>query len=273
MRLTRLMDNLKMKKKKFIIQLLSDLVKSALITIKFYLICLFLLYVLIISEKLIDPSGQIRTNLCESNQINNGHNNDMQILASFLNSNLNNTDHKYFICYRTLFDYLKLKSIYNDAFNLDVCLFNQYLNPIYVETLLKKLVTQDFDTNLKLFQNKNKNFSYYYNTMFGYYHLKLNKSNLFIYLFAYSPETKYEFETIRRIGFLYTQFSYLAKLSIDSNYFHWPIKIPFYMIQDIRTKFKIKLAENYFLLPNDAYSLLMHSYPNDWFKTNKNCTF
>ena len=105
----------------------------------------------------------------------------------------------------------------------------------------------------------------------GLYHLKLKESSLFIYVFFYMPETKYEFESIRRNGILYIQFNYLSKLIAHSGIsFKMPASIQSYIIDN--AKFKIKVLNNYVLMPDDPYFLLMHMFPYDWFRTDKKCS-
>ena len=86
------------------------------------------------------------------------------------------------------------------------------------------------------------------------------------------PETKYEFESIRRNGILYIQFNYLSKLIAHSGKvsFKMPASIQSYIIDN--AKFKIKVLNNYVLMPDDPYFLLMHMFPYDWFRTDKKCS-
>ncbi len=264
----------------FIIELLADLVESSMITILLYFIVLFSFYFCIILDNIKDPSASVRTNYCIFNQYN--HSKDLDYLVSFVDRILAETNHKYFICYRTLFERLKLKSEYYDTKIIDICLFNQNLNPANLENnLFGSVISKNFEEKLKIFEKENKNFSFSYSSIWGMYHLKLKESSLYIYVFVYMPETKYEFESIQRSGILYIQFSYLSKLLAQSestqlvktdfsHSFKMPSKIQSYVIDN--AKFKIKISNNYILLPDDPYSLLMYMFPYDWFKTYKNCS-
>lgn len=249
----------------FVIELLEDLVQSSLITLFVYILVLISFFFLILSNQINDPSANIPFR-CVLNQ--NDYSEDMINLLSYVNSILNATNHKYFICYRTLFELLKLKSDYRDKSSIDICIYDDYLISTNIESnLLLRLISASFREKLDLFKQQNDNFSYSFNRMLGYYHLKLNKSNLYLYVFINSPENKNEFESIRRNGYLYLQFDYVNKLFSSQKFVTH--KLPIYMIEN--ELFKTRIANNYIAFPNDVYSFLMHSYPNDWFKFYENC--
>lgn len=259
---------MKPRNKKFITDLLSDLVHSAFVTICLYLVILLTFYLLISTDKINDPSTNVQLECIINKKVSN----DMLHLVTFVSTVLNKTNHKYFLCYRSLYNKLKLKAEFHDMNNLDICLYDQFISSTNIEhNLFTSLISNDFEYKLESFKKVNTNFDYSLNRMLGYYHLKLNKSNVFIYLFVYSPETKYEFESVRRNGFMYIQFDYLGRMiSADKESFQMPAKIPLYMIEN--EMFKAKIADSYISIPNDAYSCLMHTYPNYWFKTF-NCSF
>lgn len=257
---------LKNKNQTFTIELLEDLVQSSLITIFIYLLMLILFYYLIQSNKINDPSANIPFK-CIPNK--KEYSSNMIQLVTFVNSILNTTNHKYFICYRTLFELLKLKPEFHDKNSIDLCIYDDYLNPTNIESnLFNSLITSNFNSQLDLFKQQNSNFDYYLDRLLGYYHFKLDEANLYLYMFVNSVETKYEFESIRRTGYLYLQFDYLNKMfSSQKLVTH---KLPIYMIDN--ELFKTNIANNYLPFPNDVYSFLMHSYPNDWFKYYVNCS-
>ena len=284
------MQKFKFKRKSinFTTGLLNDLQLSVFLTTGVYYLFLFVFYVLILMNKLNDPSQngyKFKDNVCtQSEPFRPDETNNLNILATIADSVLNKTNLSYFLCYRTLYDVVKLKSDYHDIRNLDICLYDKNFNTInsLASSLIQYLIPSQIERDLDALKEKFL-FDYEYDELFGYYKLYAPGANLFIYLMVHSPPTKLEFERARRYGLFYIQFAHLTNLLQNkkrssyqenrpySSLLDLPTPIPIYMLDNL--VYKVKIAKNYFLVPNDPLTMLMFLYPKTWFLTSEKCTF
>lgn len=296
---------------------LKDLVQSAFLTLAAYFLCYAYFNSRVLSGPPADPSvfsnkDHIRL-VCQNSSATtietsspllsyqNGieSNRPLMDLAKFVNSSLIESNHKYFLCYRSLYDVLRLKPEYRNKNVIDLCLYETDFEffSFFFKTKFEK----------QLADNKEReNYDYSYNRMFGFYHLTLRGGggDLFIYLFVSAPPTKYKFETIVRFGYFYLQFmartdqlDFNADGSLDLAYqdieqrrrlikidkkeqnlqryarqfrINLPQKIPSYMAEDLNSK--LSIGGLYFPLPNDAHLILMYFYPDSWAFYQETCT-
>jgi hypothetical protein len=309
----------------FLSSLLQKLITSAYITIVIYYLSLIFFHLYIISNvSSQDPSirsiKQSLETFCKSENLNENmfrmknnsaskfyrkgiaSNIELLKLATFVNNTLTKTNKKHFLCYRTLFDLLRLRDEYQNTNSMDFCIYEDSLSILNVGGhILNSFFTSDFEREL----NANKlvyEFDYYYNYMYGFYHLtskSFAKSEIFIYLFVASPETRLEFETIRRYGFFYIQYlpeiktEYLddnRKINKKRNLPFWnifstnnilenyvaknqlilPSKIPEYMVSNMNQMIRIN-QNHMFPIPNDAHFMLMYFYSDSWYLSFDKC--
>ena len=120
-------------------------------------------------------------------------------------------------------------------------------------------------------------------------------------MFVDSPETTYEYPTIKRSGLFYRQFFWMAKdgndcddtsetkidnlqqqevsffnhneknfrIFVSKHQLTLPSKIPGYMVENMYQK--VVIGGRYFPVPNDSELILMYFYPDSWFVTYENC--
>jgi len=268
---------------------LQDLIRSSFITIVIYYLAFIFFNYLFTVTSLSDPSlKSIRSALSKScnNRAdqqraasnNRSHlaislNTQLMLLASLANSSLSKVQLKPFLCYRTLFDILRVQSQYQHDKVMDLCIFDEQLSSLGVkENFLNLFFSDQLDNEFKT-QQQTLKFDYIYNRIYGFYQLTLGESNLFIYKFMSSPETQLEFETIKRHGFIFNQFfklnedntlrfSLVGKFMRD-NEVNMPIHIPLYMVS--RMSNHVEIRGSHFSLPNEPDLMLVYFYPESWF--------
>lgn len=263
----------------FVTHLIQDLLHSATLTIFIYFLFLSLFYLSIKSTYLTDPCQSFELNCHGSSSPQNL--NDLGQLTSIIEQilirlNLSKTS---FVCYSTLFELLRLKPDLHSSKRLDLCVYDPNLN---AASVLKSVFYNLGYSELERELGSQKNLIYEYNRIFGYYRVAYNEAEIYLYLFVYSPKTKYSFESIRRYGLFYLQFGYLPdlfriaendekKVSAMESRVSSLNNFQLYMIDEMFIK--VGLAKSsYFSLPIDPYDMLANFYPNIWSKTNLNCT-
>ncbi|CAF1010928.1 unnamed protein product [Brachionus calyciflorus] len=263
-------------KTKFFTDLLDDLELSCLITLFIYFFFYILIYLCIYLNWLNDPTQSIITsNLCTSET--KPYSNDLIELSTQINRELSKSNEKYFLCYRSLINILKLRTNkYNENY-LDLCIYDTDLTPYDLKSNLQYLFGYSkMDSIFSDLTKRNSEISYEYNYFYGYFKLKYKNSEIFFYLYLTAPATRLEFESITRSGVVYTQFSqvvskfYSSTNVTKSSSFAISLlnKLPVYMVNEML--FKVNLCNNYFFLPVDAFNSLMYFYPNIWSLNNRN---
>ena len=276
----------KRKHRRLISAFLHDLIKSSFITIVIYYLAFIFFNFLFTVTSVCDPSLKsirsaltkscnIKTNQqsATSNNLAINSNTQLMLLAGVANSSLSKAQLKPFLCYRTLFDILRVQPQYQHDRVMDLCVFDEKLSSLGVrENFLNLFFSDQLDNELKAHQQHLK-FDYTYNSIYGFYQLTIGQSNLFIYKFMSSPETQLEFETIRRHGVIFNQFfklnedntlgfSLIGKFMRD-NEVNMPIRIPIYMVS--RMSNHVDIWGGYFSLPNDPDLMLVYFYPESWY--------
>lgn len=279
---------------------LDNLLLSCIFTIVLYYAFIIFLYYQLSSKKLTDPSLSLfrpLASLCDSKdqlmvdaasghssaglQHTFNHSDDLKLLLKMTKSLLAKaaSDYEFFICYRSLFDLLRVQEPFQETNSFDMCVYDKnsakWINKI---NFLRNLLENRLETELASLVARSS-IKYEYQRFFGYYHLKYGSASLYLYLFVHSSPNKYEYDTIVRYGWLYSQFQYISKGMDQLGKLHTfsakdtsvPSKLPFYMIEEMG--YRVELNDGLSLpLPNDPYTMLMYSYPNDWWRSYQNCT-
>jgi hypothetical protein len=278
----------------FIIELLEDLYQSFIITLFIYFILLFTFYTMIHLNMLTDPAKSInlenkcsiKSNLSSKNQQLEVQN-DMIVLTSIAESILTSKNFKYFLCYRTLFDFLRLKSQYHDPNLIDICIYDSSINSLsLVDNLLIQFGRSDLEIELSRISKVYSKLNYSFNKILGYYHLSYGKSELYLYLFTFAPPTRLEFDSIKRYGIFYLQFDFFLNIHYKnklneistsqktSNKIYDSIclinKLPIYMMDEI--EYKVIFSNSFIPVSINSYEMLMYFYPNLWWNSFQNCT-
>lgn len=286
---------------------LNDLITSGyLLILGYFLFCLFF-NLIVLSRPPDDPSIESNKNyvkmLCSiagqkrgnrSNLVNHEKgfesNHELMTLLKFVNITLLKTNKSFFLCYRSLYDALRLKVKFHHKNIVDICVHEKEQDSIF-----DAFVKTDFE--IMLTENKESfSFEYTYNRMCGYYHItsKVSDVNIFIYLFVTAAATKYEFATIRRYGHFYSKFRadeimeigdfgrrlrknlYQVKMKehnihffADKHQLNKPMNIPGYMVENMNNK--ILIGNEHLPIPNDPDLVLMYFYPDSWFITYPYC--
>ena len=267
-----------------------DLFTSALITSIFYYLILATLYIQINSNSLRDPSQMLDLNStcstkASSNNLEYSTNyNDLSVLTNTLTNILSRNGQKHFVCYRTLFSFLRLKSkVSSNQNTIDLCLYDYTLNQI---SIYQNLLSLFGFSKLQRELENTKLLEYEFNHMFGYYKIKYHSATVYLYLFSHAPPTRMSFESVRRFGIIYTQFDHLIeniklknRLDGKNSYVNGNEKnvnvlnkLPIYMIENDNVEYRVKIGQSYFSLPIDPYDTLMYFYPSLWWKHFDNCT-
>lgn len=266
---------------KFFHDLLDDLHLSSSITLFIYFVFYVFIYILVYFNHLNDPAQLIlNSNICISEPKTTSK--DLVDLSTRVNSILSKSNEKYFLCYRSLIYILKLKNNLYDQDYLDLCLYDTTLTPHDVKSNLNYILGYSkLDANLNDLANKDPNFTYEFNSFYGYFKFKYRKAEIFLYLYIHAPPTRLEFDSITRSGLLYTQFSQVIKkfyssTNITNNYkISLLNKMPIYMVNEMM--YKINVTNVYVYLPTEPYNSLMYFYPSIWWLTshsnNKFCIF
>lgn len=248
------------------------LLKCSFITITAYYFLLILFYYLIKFNLIIDESINLNNIeiICSNKDIiksnDNVNNNQTHLLIKTINkflfeSNLNLT---VFICYRTLFEVMRLKNEFRNRYSLDLCIVNENNHEYFI-----------FDVKLKEFFNsdyiKNKLYiDYQYNYFYGYYKLTLynhkkDKNIIVVYLFMFNKITQNNHAYFINNGVYYWQFKHLA---VWLNHYNL---LSDSLIQNLNN-YVIYLNKYKIFIPNDYLYWIMHYYPQDWWKTIDMCT-
>jgi hypothetical protein len=277
----------------FLVELLEDLYLSFIYTIFIYFVLLFTFYSMIHLNLLTDPAQSINLDNKCSIQSNSSSNiqqleqqNDMIILTSIAESILTSKNLKYFLCYRTLFDLLRLESQYHYTNLIDICIYDPNLNSLsLMDNLLIQFGRSDLEIELSRIKKLYSKLNYSFNKILGYYHLVYGKSELYLFLFTFVGPTRLEFDSIKRYGIFYLQFDYFLNYyykdklrKIETNQNKSNIydsicllnKLPIYMLDEM--EYKVIFSNTFIPMSINSYEMLMYFYPNLWWVTSKNCT-
>ena len=275
---------------------LDNLFFSCILTIVLYYAFIIFLYYQLTSKKLADPSLSLfrpLASLCSSKDQQDessphsaglhhtfSHSDDLKALLKLTRSLLAKaTDYEFFICYRSLFDLLRVQEPFQETNSFDLCVYDKHsIKWINKINFLRNLLENRLETELAALV-KRTGIKYEYHRFFGYYHLRYGSANLYLYLFVHSSPNKYEYDTIVRYGWLYSQFQYISKSIYQLGKLHAntpkdtsaPSKLPFYMIEEMGYRVELNDGLSLFL-PYDPYTMLMYSYPDDWWRSYQNCT-
>lgn len=126
---------------------LKDMVQSAFITLLAYFLCYAYFNLRVLSDSPADPSVFSNKDhihlVCQNESLavddedspshrrlvsyHNGieSNRPLMDLVRFVNSSLVESNHKYFLCYRSLYDVLRLKPEYHNKNIVDLCLYEE----------------------------------------------------------------------------------------------------------------------------------------------------
>ena len=243
---------------------------------------------------LVDPAQSISIEMKCSIEINSSSSkinqieqqNDMIILTSIAESILTSKNLKYFLCYRTLFDLLRLESQYHDPNSIDICIYDPNLNSLsLIDNLLVQFGRSDLEIELRKIRKVYLKLNYSFNKLFGYYHLVYGKSELYLYLFTFASPTRLEFDSIKRYGVFYLQFDYFLNIyyketlnKIATNQMTKNVyesicllnKLPIYMLDEM--EYKVIFSNSFIPMSINSYEMLMYFYPNLWWKSSQNCT-
>lgn len=265
------------KKAKCITELTNVLLISTFWTLSAYFIALSILFLLLRFDQIRDPAQLIsKDELCKTSNSNQNSFTNIEENLDFLTSVVNDVNSKIhgiqFMCYRSLFQLVRIKHEYRNLTSLDICLFSNDIDHRFISDVLNEQMKTNAD------------FKFIYDPLFGYYFLMYKNAELTLYTMSFSSESKYEFETFRRTGLIYTQFSYLIELlreeylknmksltiSFDSICLYY--SYPFYLIENMLNNEKSKINKGSFFYTNDPHFMLMSSYPNLWWRHFSNCS-
>jgi hypothetical protein len=270
------------KKANCITKFTNVLLISTFWTLTVYFIALLTLYLLLRFDQIRDPAQLINKHeLCKtSNSIQYSFKNNeenLNFLTSVANDVNSEIDGIQFICYRSLYQLVRIKNEFRNFSTLDLCLFSNNIDHILIIHRLNEIT------------KSNGGFNFVYDPLFGYYSLTYKNAELTLYTMTFSSGSKYEFETFRRTGLVYTQFSYLIELLkaeylknsqssstsislqlLDSVCFYY--SYPFYLIENMLNKVTLKINNQSFFYTNDPHFMLMNSYPNLWWQHFANCS-
>jgi hypothetical protein len=292
---------------KFVSDFAQDLVTSCFLTICTYFLISICVSLLIRFNLFHDPSELFEYEpICAQSNMPrldpNGepaYSHEMIVLATLANHLLKSTELNYFICYRSLLEFVKLNASYTNTNRLDLCLHLSEINERNIEeNMLFNFFGHDLSQMFDSYSRTLK-FTYVYNRMYGYYHLKHGTANLYIYLFLTAPANKHDIESIKRYGIFFS----LLKLYISTNLFESSVNVnssalvslpmfqvknkfknenvlftfkngkakrtnyvqrtyPIYMIENMPSR--QYFARNYFPVPSDPHVMLMYMYPTFW---------
>ena len=272
--------------------LLDNLFISSLLTLLIYFLALALFYAQINSNSLYDPCQRLDLNTScllydqRSTPPNPDFLNDLSVLTTLVTGVLEKNKNKYFLCYRTLLELLRLRN--GNSLNrhtLDICVYEP--NQSAVSVLKNILGLFGFSQIQHDFRSSHL-VTVEFNSLFGYYKISYHSATVYLYLFVYATPNRVSFAGLRRHGFIYTQFEALIEHFKSTNRLdgrrsyattEGPLqqisifnRLPFYMIQTQRVEYRVRIAQHYFSLPCDPYNALMHFYPNLWWSELTGCT-
>jgi hypothetical protein len=283
---------------KFVSHLLDDIITSVLITVSVYLLALFVIYAQISSNRLADPSQVLNLeSKCSSIKLSASSNDtdvltDLSVLSTFVSSTLDNLGHKYFICYQSLFELLRLNDWNNShqrRHSIDICVYDSSSN---LASVLQNVADLFGYSKLERSLYNSKLIKYEFDRLFGSVKIQYHTASAILYLFSQAPPNRMNFEGIRRSGILYTQFEFLIehlkvlnrlpglvyfdneseggrRTGVSVNVLN---RLPMYMLESEGVDYKVRLGQSYFALPVEPYDSLMYFYPESWWKHVANCT-
>jgi hypothetical protein len=275
---------------RFISRLLEDVIASILITAIIYFVALVFLYAQITSNRLADPSQLLNLDAkCDNMKLVSSNEsdvfNDMSILSTFIVNTLDKLDQKYFICYRTLYELLRLADRNkNQRHSMDICVYDSHSNLVSViENIADLLGYSDLERSL----SKSKLFKYKFDRLFGRVEVEYHTASANLYFFNQVPPNRMNFEGIRRSGIIYTQFEFLIEhfktlsrltglVYFNNNNRNILVnvlnRLPLHILEGEGVEYKVKVGQSYFPLPIEPYDALMYFYPESWWKHIDNCT-